>query len=86
MPMMRSRLAAQVIAAIRGYFWLPCPICGQDFAGFEHGPDFLMETASVDGASGKVVCARASCQKEARRRNLESFPAYFQHPYFNKES
>jgi hypothetical protein len=29
------RLAARVIAAVGGYFWLPCPICREMFGGHE---------------------------------------------------
>lgn len=29
------RLAAQAKAAALGYFWLPCPLCGQHFGGQE---------------------------------------------------
>lgn len=29
------RRAARAIARWHGYFWLPCPICGRRFAGFE---------------------------------------------------
>lgn len=29
------RLAAQADAARLGYFWLPCPLCGQHFGGQE---------------------------------------------------
>lgn len=30
-----SRMAACVYAQINGYFWLPCPVCGEEFGGHE---------------------------------------------------
>jgi hypothetical protein len=30
-----DRAMAKRIAAINGYFWLPCPACGQHFGGHE---------------------------------------------------
>jgi hypothetical protein len=34
---LRWRRIARLRAHLRGYFWLPCPACGQMFAGYEHG-------------------------------------------------
>lgn len=41
------RWLAHLRAIIGGYFWLPCPVCGQMFGGHEAGP---MQQ------DGKVVC------------------------------
>lgn len=30
------RWFARIVAALLGYFWLPCPRCGRMFAGFEY--------------------------------------------------
>lgn len=46
-----SRLLRRVYAALGGYFWLPCPACGEMFGGHEIG-----ECARLDGA----VCRRCS--------------------------
>ena len=35
--MIWPRWLAKWIAVTFGYFWLPCPNCGQKFAGFEMG-------------------------------------------------
>ena len=68
--MRMPRGLAQAYAYINGYFWLPCPICGENFGGFEHGDEPLMRTAT----SGTCVCDKESCNAEARRRNAENFP------------
>jgi hypothetical protein len=49
-------------AKLRGYFWLPCPICGQMFGGHEKGGDLM--TSWEDGL---MVCPR--CVDEAALRN-----------------
>lgn len=41
-------------ARVRGYFWLPCPICGQMFAGYEKGGGNLWETPYF----GSMTCPR----------------------------
>lgn len=32
------RASAEAFARKNGYFWLPCPVCGQMFGGHEVGP------------------------------------------------
>lgn len=32
---MRGREIQKAIARARGYFWLPCPLCGREFGGHE---------------------------------------------------
>jgi len=58
-----NRLYHQARAFVSGYFWLPCPICGQYFGGHEKGQGDLM-TSWFDGVS---VCP--NCAAEAQRRN-----------------
>jgi hypothetical protein len=54
-------------ARLGGYFWLPCPLCGQYFAGHEwrdhdgkssviHNPDSIYETS---GRGNCPDCTRA---------------------------
>ena len=52
------------IAFFCGYFWLPCPICGKMFGGFECG-----ETLYQSWSRGSMVCKKAECGEEAGRRN-----------------
>lgn len=35
MKKIKPRILAKFLAWLLGYFWLPCPICGKPFAGFE---------------------------------------------------
>lgn len=42
--MMRwSRIKARAYARHNGYFWLPCPLCGEHFGGHE----WLRDTAAL---------------------------------------
>ena len=65
--MLKPRWLAKFLAWAGGYFWLPCPICHEPFAGFEWGPESVMETIST----GNGVCSKPECVAEARRRNAE---------------
>lgn len=40
-------------AGVTGYFWLPCPMCGEPFGGFETAPMLSVPTGP---ASAAVVC------------------------------
>jgi hypothetical protein len=63
--MIHPRWFARLVASIGGYFWLPCPICNEPFAGFEWGEESLRQTF----ATGIGVCSKPSCVAEAKRRN-----------------
>lgn len=52
----------KIWAYLRGYFWLPCPMCGKMFGGHEIG-GHLME----NWTDGQGVCRH--CATEAERRN-----------------
>lgn len=54
-----SAFARMLTAKIFGYFWLPCPICGEFFGGFETGNGHV---TLPDGAN-KVCCKK--CDYEA---------------------
>ena len=55
-------LIRQVRAFLTGYFWRPCPLCGDYFAGYEWTePDQLV--LKPDG-SGTAICR--ACIPEAR--------------------
>lgn len=51
----RPRALAQFRAWLSGYFWLPCPLCGEMFAGYEMGPVSVSTTHST---IRKVCCRR----------------------------
>lgn len=60
------RWLSKIYAAVCGYFWLPCPICGKYFGGHE-----WLDNHSIyrGNGSGEGVCYRKSCLKEAQRRS-----------------
>lgn len=65
--MIRPRFLAHLRAVLGGYFWLPCPICGKHFAGFECSTQGL----TISHGVGKCVCSRPACVAEAKRQTDE---------------
>jgi hypothetical protein len=56
---MRFRALNSLYAALFGYFWLPCPICGQGFGGHEwkNRDGNRASIPAPDGKSGRVgIC------------------------------
>mgnify|MGYP001612338502 CR=1 FL=1 len=68
----RPRFLAQALAFLGGYFWLPCPICGEPFAGFEWGDGIL----ATSPGGGVGVCSKPECEAEAARRSDEVYAAH----------
>jgi hypothetical protein len=64
----KPRWLAKLWAYFGGYFWLPCPVCGESFGGQEWARDLW-----IDEYSGCGVCA--NCVEEANRRNKRTFNA-----------
>ena len=62
------RLLHKLYARFFGYFWLPCPVCGQHFGGHE----ILNKKTAHVVVDGHVwcVCPRESCNSEAISRNI----------------
>ena len=60
----RFRFLNKIYANIAGYFWLPCPICGEYFGGHEWKDDCEL---MINSHSGKGVCQE--CCEEAKRLN-----------------
>ena len=50
--MIKRRWLAKLLANVGGYFWMPCPICHEPFAGFEWGQESIQETV----CTGTGVC------------------------------
>ena len=68
----------KMYAKVFGYFWLPCPICGEYFGGHE----VKRETPRVAVSSRVfvfVVCPKPECASEAISRNLAN---WYKVPYF----
>lgn len=66
---LKWRWLARAWARVFGYFWLPCPVCHEPFAGFEWG-EYSMMTGD---AAGTGVCARPSCQAVAEASAKEFY-------------
>lgn len=62
----KDREMARHIAARCGYFWMPCAVCGDEYAGFEWG-----ESLIVEWGRGSGTCGKFACRVETRRRNRE---------------
>ena len=54
-----SRLA-RLYAEANGYFWLPCPLCGQMFGGHEWG-DIDGKSSTIPDGTGRPGAWRAIC-------------------------
>lgn len=71
----RPRFIQWFYALIHGYFWLPCPICGEKFGGHEKGHSIY--TGAAGGVSpamptgGTMVCP--DCVVEAKKRNYNRY-------------
>lgn len=74
------RWLARVWARLFGYFWLPCPVCKEPFAGFEWGRYSMM----TGDQAGTGVCARPSCQEVAKKSTEEYFAALGERLVVNK--
>ena len=66
--MTKHRWWARLKALWLGYFWLPCPVCGEFFAGFEASTEAHRQ---VTYAHGRCVCSKPNCVTEARRLSDE---------------
>ena len=62
-----DRMLAQIHAQMFGYFWLPCPICGECFSGAEWEGGAAIPK---DDRVSTGVCPKSSCMQEAKRRVL----------------
>jgi len=66
--MVKPRWFAHLLAHLGGYFWLPCPVCREPFAGFEWTSGTIMSTE----ISGTGVCSKPACIAEAHCRNKKN--------------
>lgn len=62
----------QFYAWALGYFWLPCPICGEPFGGHElkDGDSWYQ-----GNGSGVGVCPKPECSHEAYVRSRKAWTA-----------
>lgn len=62
-----TRRYNQLYALVWGYFWLPCPLCGEPFGGHEWTkPEQFMW---IEYGRGRGVCPKASCIEKAKLHN-----------------
>lgn len=61
----RPRWLQWLRAYLGGYFWGPCPICGEAFGG--HETDIAQQVWWTSPREGRAVCA--NCAEEAQRRS-----------------
>jgi hypothetical protein len=61
-----DRFINWLYALVGSYFWLPCPICRENFGGHETG-----RWGITNWTEGKCVCNKPACQAEAERMTKE---------------
>lgn len=61
----RNRERVRRIADRLGYFWLPCPLCGEPYAGFEWNSGSIPVVDANGDVSGQGICMKPGCQYEA---------------------
>ena len=62
-----NRKLNKSVADHYGYFWLPCPICHDYFAGFEWLTENGGHTIRKIGVHGSGVCYKEKCDLEAEK-------------------
>lgn len=72
--MLADRVLAEWLAVAGGYFWLPCPLCHENFAGFEWGVGSLVTDPAT--GSGRGVCSKKECEEEADRQSKAALGAW----------
>ena len=70
------RLLHKMYAALFGYFWLPCPVCGQMFGGHEIANCFTAALICEDGRA-RCVCPDPQCSHDAAVLNMAGGHAQF---------
>lgn len=55
----RMRFFHHRYASKHGYFWIPCPLCGQHFGGHESGAD-IPDPTDAHQRRYLVVCSRCT--------------------------
>jgi hypothetical protein len=67
----RFRHFHRSFAAVHGYYWIPCPLCGRPFGGHEGGDSIPnpFEPVSRSGHSqGLTICSQCTIRRNWRRR------------------
>ena len=61
---MRFRLFNKIYADFKGYFWLPCPLCGKHFGGHE-----WLDGHDLWGLNGSGTGVCPDCGDKAKEIN-----------------
>lgn len=69
--MIYPRFVARFFAWLLGYFWLPCPVCKQPFAGFEAAIGSGVIVDEPDGPHAYCTCLKPSCMAEGERQRMD---------------
>jgi hypothetical protein len=71
------RWIAQIIAWFTWDWWIPCPVCGEYYAGFERGPTDRTVNHRIEGGDlvSEYTCCRTLCQLEGARQT-EAYEAH----------
>lgn len=54
----RWRRLHQLYAFLLGFYWLPCPLCGREYGGHEHGADIPDPARPPYG--GLMICSQCT--------------------------
>ena len=62
-----KRAIARFRALLGGYFWRPCPVCGEPFGGHEMGANVVRPVGVLIGERNRYlpVCRRPACNSIA---------------------
>lgn len=76
---MIPRWVHRLYAWVCGFYWLPCPLCGQHFGGHEwhDGDSLVLHSTHCDTCGSGFLHAQGvchACGPEARRLNAERWP------------
>jgi hypothetical protein len=64
--MRKTAYIRQATARARGYFWLPCPLCGTHFAGYEWEDAASIPDPEAPPLSGRGIGICPACSHEGR--------------------
>ena len=79
--MIWPRFVARFFAWFGGYFWLPCPVCKEPFAGFEASFAGGVVVKEADGEHMYCVCQKPSCVAEGQRQKMDYMQGIYQRRY-----
>lgn len=70
----RPRFIQRLYAFIHGYYWLPCPICRENYGGHESAHDiYTGEDAVYPNAPSGGIGVCPDYVEEAKKQNIERY-------------